>query len=92
MKKQTANMMTYFFRGALLLALLFLVIRVIPGAFGQRNNQISKAEVTRAAIMRESARTDVPLTKQRTSCLQPRRRATWTEHWGPRRQAVRPVP
>ena len=67
MKKQTANMMRYLFRGALLLALVFLVIRVMPGAFAQRNNQISKEEVTRAAIIRESAKTDVPLTKQRTS-------------------------
>ena len=66
MKKQTANMMRYFFRGALLLALVFLVIRVMPGAFAQRNNQISKAEVTRAAIIKESANADVPLTKKRT--------------------------
>ena len=65
MKKTNANAMRYLVRGALLLALLFLVIHVMPGAFGQRDSQISKTEATRAAIIRESATADVPLTKRR---------------------------
>jgi hypothetical protein len=69
MKKQTANIMTYLGRGAFFVILLVLAIWLMPGAFGQRSRQITKAEATRTAVMKESARADVSITQQRTTRL-----------------------
>ena len=60
--------MSYLFRGAFLLALLFIVSQIMP-AFGERNKELSKAEFTRAALAKESAKADVILKTQRTPVL-----------------------
>ena len=69
MKKQTITpiktpSIKQLLRAAFLLALLFLVSHMMPGAFGQRNKELSKAEFTRATLMKESARADVTLKTQ----------------------------
>jgi len=65
MKKETTNVVSHLLRGAFLLVLLVFIVRLMPGAFGQRAGELTKAEANRAALAKESSRADVVLKQQR---------------------------
>ncbi|HEU0209070.1 MAG TPA: dockerin type I domain-containing protein [Candidatus Udaeobacter sp.] len=67
MKKETTNVGSYLLRSAVLLILLVFVLRLMPGAFGQRAGELTKEEAHRTALAKESARADVPLKQLRPS-------------------------
>jgi hypothetical protein len=69
MKKQLPKMITHLLRGAFFLILLCFAFHLMSGASGQQGKALTKAEVTRANIMKESARADVPITQQRTTTV-----------------------
>src|SRR5437870_10738327 len=68
MKKQTHSaVITHLLRGAFLITLLLLVAYV-PRAIGERiSKEALKSQITKAAIAKESAKADVPLSKQPTA-------------------------